>query len=88
MTIHQRIVRPFIDLTLLFLGMPLLLTREIRNFFVAIGASVVLVITVLTVMVICQGLGSQYLLTPAFSAWLPLIIFVPPAGALAEPLYE
>ena len=87
-TIHHRMVRPLIDLTLLLLGMPFLLTQEIRNFFVAIGSSVLLVIAVLVVVVFCQGLGSQYLLTPAFSAWLPLIIFIPPAVALSGPLCE
>jgi lipopolysaccharide export system permease protein len=35
--IHSRIVHPFLDITLLFLGLPLVVSRQNRNVFVAIG---------------------------------------------------
>ena len=88
MAIHERIVRPCLDMTLIFLGLPLVLHRENRNFFIAIGSCVMLVIVFFLVVIVCHGLGRQYLLTPAFSAWLPLAIFVPLAAILSGPLSE
>ena len=35
--IHARLVQPLLDMTLLFLGLPLVVTRESRNVFVAMG---------------------------------------------------
>ena len=35
--IHGRIVKPLLDMTLLFLGLPLVVTRESRNVFIAMG---------------------------------------------------
>ena len=37
-----RIVRPLLDITLLFLGLPLVVTRESRNVFLAIGMCIAL----------------------------------------------
>ena len=88
MAIHERIVRPCLDMALIFLGLPLVLHRENRNFFIAIGSCVMLVIVFFLVVIACHGLGRQYLLTPAFSAWLPLAIFVPLAAILSGPLSE
>jgi hypothetical protein len=37
----------------------------------------------------CQHLlGSTYLIEPALAAWLPLMIFVPCAVAISQPLRE
>ena len=37
-TIHSRLVQPLLDVALFFLGIPLVLTRESRNAFVAVGS--------------------------------------------------
>ncbi len=86
--IHARIVQPFLDITLLFLGLPLMLSRYNRNLFVAIGLCVVVVVGFYVVVLACQWLGSSYLVSPALGAWLPLIIFVPTAMAMSQPLRE
>jgi lipopolysaccharide export system permease protein len=86
--IHSRIVQPFLDVTLLFLGLPLVLTRESRNVFVAIGLCMVMVSIFMLVVLGFQHLGSIYLLSPSLAAWAPLMIFVPLAVGLAEPLWE
>lgn len=87
-TVHSRIVRPLLDVTLLFLGLPLILTRRNRNVFVAIGLCIVLVQAFYFVVLACQGLGNHYLISPSLAAWAPLIILVPVAAALAEPLWQ
>jgi lipopolysaccharide export system permease protein len=36
----------------------------------------------------CQALGSNYLVSPALAAWLPLMIFLPLAVWMSNPLRE
>jgi lipopolysaccharide export system permease protein len=88
-TIHSRLIQPALDLTLFFLGLPLVLVRENRNVFLAAGLCLLVVLLFMLVVTGCQMLGDRgYLLTPALAAWLPLFIFVPAATAAALPLYE
>lgn len=82
--IHSRLVQPFLDITLLFLGLPLVLRKENRNVFLAIGACAAVVSLFMTVTIICRALGTAYWVSPALGAWLPLLIFVPPAVVLTE----
>ena len=86
--IHARIVKPLLDITLLFLGLPLVVVRESRNVFMAIGMCVGVVSTFLLVVIGFQQLGTAYLLSPALAVWVPLMIFVPLAVWLAESMRE
>jgi lipopolysaccharide export system permease protein len=88
LAIHARVVQPMLDLNLLFLGLPLVLSRSNRNVFLAIGLCLALVIAFMLVVLACNYLGSIYWIEPALAAWLPLMIFVPCAVALAQPLWE
>lgn len=88
--IHARLVQPLLDMTLLFLGLPLVVSRESRNVFFAMGLSMV-VTTIFTLVVAgSQNLGeiSYGFFTPSLAAWFPLMIFVPFAVWLVEPLWE
>ncbi len=86
--IHARIVQPVLDVVLLFLGLPLVLSRNSRNLFLAIGLCVLVVVVFYLVVLGCQYLGTSYLVSPALAAWLPLLIFVPIAVAMSQPLRE
>ena len=86
--VHSRIIAPLSDLTLLFLGLPLVLSRESRNIFVAIGMCLGVVLGFFCVVILCQWLGNNCLITPAAAAWTPLAIFVPLAVLLSQPLRE
>jgi lipopolysaccharide export system permease protein len=88
--IHSRIVRPLLDITLLFLGLPLVIAKESRNVFVAMGLCMVLTTTFTAVVLGMQFLGSNSLIIggPAFAAWCPLIIFVPIATGMSDPLWN
>jgi lipopolysaccharide export system permease protein len=88
LAIHARIVRPFLDVTLLFLGLPLMLSGSKRNVFLAIGMCMSLVVAFMLIVYACQILGSNYLIEPALAAWLPLMIFVPCAVGLSQPLRQ
>jgi len=87
-TIHSRMVRPFLDGTLIFLGLPLVLTSRNRNAFVAISLCLLLVVFFLLILLACRYMGSASLLRPVLAAWLPLFIFVPAAVYLSEPLRQ
>jgi lipopolysaccharide export system permease protein len=85
--IHARIVQPLLDLTLLFLGLPLVVTRESRNVFAAMGMCMAVTTAFSLVVVGAQHLGEiSAFLSPAMAAWVPLMIFVPVAVAMAESL--
>lgn len=86
--LHTRFVQPMLDVTLLFLGLPLILSRNNRNVFKAIGLCVGVAAAFMIVVIACQYLGSSYLVSPAKSVWLPLMIFIPLAVAMSDPLRE
>ena len=76
--LHVRIVQPFLDLTLLLLGLPLAISNADRNIFVAAGVSFAVVAAVSLVALGSQSLGTYNLIQPAaLSAWIPLLVFVP-----------
>jgi lipopolysaccharide export system permease protein len=87
-TMHGRFLQPLLDLTLVFLGLPLVLSRGNRNIFLAGAICLGLMATFFVVSLVCQGLGNNYLLQPTLAAWLPLLIFAPIAYVLARPLWD
>ncbi len=86
--IHSRIVNPALDVTLLFLGLPLIVSRERRNVFVAIGICIGVTAFFLLVVIGSQYLGAASMVSPALAAWMPLILFVPPAVYMAESMWQ
>jgi lipopolysaccharide export system permease protein len=87
--VHARIVQPLLDLTLLFLGLPLVLRRESRNVFLTIGICIVVTSGFLMTVMGFQYLGAISLIKPAaLAAWAPLMLFVPLAVVLAQPMWE
>lgn len=86
--IHSRFVQPFLDVTLLFLGLPLVLRREDRNVFAAIGLAALVVAGFMVVVMGFQVLGSNFAIPSALAAWAPLIIFVPVAVGMSDSIWE
>jgi lipopolysaccharide export system permease protein len=76
-TIHGRLVQPVLDIVLFFLGVPTVLARESRNAFVAIGSCMLVIVVYFLIVLGCQGMGKNYLISPALAAWIPLIVMVP-----------
>jgi lipopolysaccharide export system permease protein len=87
-TIHSRIVQPILDMTLFFLGLPLVVTRHSRNVFVAMGMCCVVVTVFLLFVIASQYMGAAYLISASLAAWLPLILFVPAALGMAEGMWR
>lgn len=87
-TIHSRLIQPLMDVTLLMLGLPLVLTRENRNVFLAMGLGGVVVGAFMLVVIGFQHLGAVYVLSPALAAWAPLMLFVPLAAGLSDAMWK
>jgi lipopolysaccharide export system permease protein len=86
--IHSRILQPLLDTTLLFLGLPLVVSRGNRNPYLAIGMCVTVVALFMIVKLGCQSLCLTGWLQPPLAAWLPLMLFAPIAVLMAEPLRQ
>jgi lipopolysaccharide export system permease protein len=81
-------VQPLLDVVLIFLGIPLVLTRENRNVFVAAGQCLGLTLGFFVITLASQSLGSSYLINPVLAAWIPLLVFAPLAYVFARPLWD
>jgi len=79
--IHSRVTQPFLDFTLLLLGLPIIMSKSDRNVFKAMGIGALLILAFLAFQLMCRNIGISYQ-QPAFGAWLPLILFVPIAACL------
>ena len=86
--IHARFLQPLLDTTLLFLGLPLVISRGNRNPFFAIGLGMGVVTAFMLVALGCQSLGASGWLQPTLAAWLPLLAFAPLAVAMSDPLRQ
>jgi len=74
--IHFRLTQPILDMTLLFLALPVLLVRGERNVFKAIGVCGLILFGFLFVCYASQFVGANGGM-PVLGAWLPMMIFVP-----------
>ena len=76
--IHARIVRPFLDVALVLLGMPIVLWRQDRHLFWVAGAAISLVVVYMGLVIGVGALGSSgTFLSPWLAAWLPLVLLLP-----------
>ncbi|TWT88230.1 putative permease YjgP/YjgQ family protein [Pseudobythopirellula maris] len=82
--VHSRLLSPLLDATLLMLGLPLIVSRGANNPFLAIGLAVAVITAFFAVSLGSQALGAAGWLKPTLAAWLPLIVFAPPAAALTQ----
>lgn len=86
--VHTRFVQPLLDITLLMIGLPLIVSRGAGKPFVAIGLCVMVVTAFFVLTLGGQALGSGGWLSPALAAWLPLLVFVPVAAWQFESLRQ
>jgi lipopolysaccharide export system permease protein len=86
--IHSRFIQPLLDTTLLFLGLPFVITRTNRNPFIAIGICLAVVTVFMLTELGSQSLGAKGVLSAPFAAWLPLILSAPIAVAMSDTLHQ
>jgi lipopolysaccharide export system permease protein len=89
MILHNRLIQPLLDVSLVLMGIPLVLSRATRNIFVAGIMGGGLVAAVMLVALVCQALGTGYILrSTTLAAWLPLLIFGPLAYVSVRRLWD
>jgi lipopolysaccharide export system permease protein len=78
--LHARLVEPILDVTLLLLGLPLILSRKPKKLVMSVALGALIVALFFGVIVTCHALGSNSsVISPSLAAWLPLIILSPVA---------
>ena len=81
-TMHDRWLRPFLDLSLIVLSLGIVVGRSERNIFVITGYATGLVVLFFGMRTLFHAMGgSGYLIDPATAAWIPLIVLGPLAYA-------
>ena len=76
--LHARFVKPFLDYSILLIGLPIVIGRREQNLMAAVGICLLIIIGWYLVTWTSHSLGSARLLKPAsLAAWIPAIIFVP-----------
>jgi lipopolysaccharide export system permease protein len=76
--VHARILRPVLEMTLILLGLPLVISKPDRNIITSAGLCLLVVTAVQLTVVACNGLGAYSLIRPAaLAAWIPIMIFIP-----------
>lgn len=86
LAVHRRLLKPLVDITLLLLGLPLILTGENRNVWWAIALCLLVIGAYFGVELACHSAGTHLLLRPGVAAWIPLLIFLTLAAFLSDPL--
>jgi lipopolysaccharide export system permease protein len=73
--VHGRILRPFLGLNLLFMSLPLVLGGYGRNAFINLGFALGNSALFYGAILFSGYLGGFHALSPAMSAWAPLLVF-------------
>ncbi len=74
---HTRLTRPLLGMILVLLGLSIILRDQNRNIFISAGMCLGLCGAFFAALFACQALGNAQHLSPAFAAWLPVILFGP-----------
>lgn len=86
--IHKRIVRPFIDFCIIFVGLSFILANDNRLLLILLKAAIWWGTTWIIINMSSALAGeSDQLLTPSVSAWIPLIIFSSVAAYVWDKVY-
>jgi lipopolysaccharide export system permease protein len=77
-SVHERILKPILELTLLLIGLPLVVADPNRNIFVGAAYCLGVIMAIEATVAISHALGSYGLIQSAeLAAWIPVLIFVP-----------
>ncbi|MCE9531764.1 MAG: LptF/LptG family permease [Planctomycetes bacterium] len=74
---HTRISRFFTGMLLVVLGLSIILRDQTRHVFISAGLCLLMCGIYFSVVLFCKFLGDGDYLSPALSAWMPVLIFGP-----------
>ena len=84
--VHMRFVQPILDIVLLFLGLPFVVSAQRSSVFMATGKTMLVVVFFSVVVLSSQAMGIHCVFSPAFAAWAPVLLLAPMAVLLSSPL--
>ena len=84
---HTRLTRPLLGLTLVVMGLGVILRDQTRNIFISAGMCLVLCGIFFGACIVCQYLGNNEHVSPALSAWLPVLGFGPLAFVMFDAVH-
>jgi lipopolysaccharide export system permease protein len=84
---HQRLTRPILGMTLVFMGLGVILRDQTRNIFISAGMCLVLCAVFFAACLTCTYLGNNEHLAPALAAWLPVLFFGPLAFVMFDAVH-
>lgn len=84
---HMRLTRPVTGMLLVLMGLAVILRDPNRHVFVSAGYCLALCSIFFLVVYGCKFLGDHEVLAPAWSAWLPVLIFGPTAIVLVDSMH-
>jgi lipopolysaccharide export system permease protein len=79
--LHARLLRPFLSLALLMMSLPLVLGGDGRNMFINLGLSLGNSALFYATCFLAQYLAGNFVFSPEFAAWAPLVAFATNASA-------
>jgi len=74
---HMRLTRPVVGMILVLAGLSVILRDQNRNIFLSAGLCLVLCAMFFVVQFTCKSLGDNEYISPALSAWTPVLLFGP-----------
>jgi lipopolysaccharide export system permease protein len=84
---HQRLTRPILGILLVFMGLGTILRDQTRNIFISAGLCLVLCGVFFGACLTCNYLGNNEFISPALSAWLPVLGFGPLAFVMFDAVH-
>lgn len=85
--LHSRILKPFLEMALFFLTIPIILSARLRSKLMISILLLGMILLFQLIPLLCQGLGERGIVSPFFAAWIPIFIFYPLATVLFDEFY-
>ncbi|MDY3562281.1 LptF/LptG family permease [Gemmata sp. JC673] len=76
---HTRVTRPLIGMVMVVFGLSVVLGNPNRHVIISSGLCLIVSAATFLFVIACKYLGDQDVLPPPLAAWLPVILFGPPA---------
>lgn len=76
---HTRVTRPLVGMVMVIFGLSMILSNPNRHVIISSGLCLIVSATIFLFVIACKYLGDQDVLPPPLAAWLPVIVFGPPA---------
>jgi lipopolysaccharide export system permease protein len=84
---HMRMTRPILGMVLVLLGLSVILRDQNSNIFISAGLCLGLCGLFFASCFTCQSLGNYEYLSPAWAAWVPVLVFGPLALVMFDAIH-